>query len=263
MTTLTMADHVAAHEAMYAHYDELCGRLTTEELAIPSLCPDWDVRGVLSHVIGVEHVLDGWAPAPDEPPPFDRLGAFQAEMADLDPAALATRVAEVTSSRLGHLRSLDPTVVDAPSITPTGIATYGDFLRIRVFDLWVHARDIAIPMGERLDDAGAPAAMALDEVARAIGYIVGKKVGLPDGMSAVFHVIGDVERDLAVVVDGRAVAVDAVESPDVEVTADVETFVMLACGRIDPQARIDSGRISWTGDGEWGERAARNLAYTM
>ena len=41
------------------------------------------------------------------------------------------------------------------------------------------------------------------------------------------------------------------------------TFVLLAAGRIDPQERIDTGRITWSGDAEWGERMARNLAYTM
>ena len=40
------------------------------------------------------------------------------------------------------------------------------------------------------------------------------------------------------------------------------TFVMLAAGRIDPQEQIDAGTITWSGDAEWGERAARNLAYT-
>jgi len=127
----------------------------------------------------------------------------------------------------------------------------------------VHARDIAIPMGEQLDDSGGAAELALAEVAGSIGYIVGKKIGLPDGKSVVFHVTGGVSRDLAVVVDGRARAVEAVEAPDVEVTADVGTFVMLAAGRVDPQEQIDAGAISWTGNAEWGERAARTLAYTM
>ena len=76
------------------------------------------------------------------------------------------------------------------------------------------------------------------------------------------HVTGGVERDIAVVVDGKARPVDSVADPDVEVTADVETFVLLAAGRIDPQTRIDDGRITWSGDAEWGERMARNLAYT-
>ena len=42
-----------------------------------------------------------------------------------------------------------------------------------------------------------------------------------------------------------------------------ETFVMLACGRVDPQERIDSGRVTWRGDAAWGERAARSLRFTM
>ncbi len=66
-----------------------------------------------------------------------------------------------------------------------------------------------------------------------------------------------------VAVDGRAGLVDSVDQPTTELTADTETFIMLACGRIDPQERIDAGRISWTGDAEVGERAARNLRFTM
>ena len=39
--------------------------------------------------------------------------------------------------------------------------------------------------------------------------------------------------------------------------------MQLACGRIDPEQAIAAGRITWTGDNEWGGRAARNLAFTM
>jgi len=158
---------------------------------------------------------------------------------------------------------MDPAVVDEPSITPAGLRTYGAFLQIRIFDMWVHARDIAIPLGEQLDNTGPGAEIALAEVAGSIGYIVGKKIGLPDGMSIVFHVNEGVEDDLGVLVDGRARVVDELDSPDVEVTADLQTFMMLAAGRVDPQAQIDAGKISWTGDDQWGEAAARNLAYTM
>ena len=77
-----------------------------------------------------------------------------------------------------------------------------------------------------------------------------------------FHVEGDGGRDIAVAVTGRAAVVDSLAEPWAEVTADVTTFMMLAAGRIEPQAQIDAGRITWSGDAEWGERAARNLAYT-
>ena len=262
MTTRTLTDYVSAHQALFDTYVGWCRDFSSDDLATQSLCPDWDVRGVVAHAIGVETVLDGWAPSTDSPPPFERMGEFAAAVADLDPAGLASTVSEVTTSRLNHLRSMAPGVVDAPSMTPTGVATYGDFLRIRLFDLWVHARDIAIPLGRPLDDGGIAAELALDVVGRAIGYIAGKKVGLPDGHSAVVHVTGDVERDIAVVVEGRARPVETVDGPDVELTADVETFILLAAGRVDPQQRIDDGRIRWSGDAEWGEHMARNLAFT-
>jgi hypothetical protein len=39
--------------------------------------------------------------------------------------------------------------------------------------------------------------------------------------------------------------------------------MLLACGRIDPEAAIASGKIRWTGDDEIGGRAARNLRFTI
>lgn len=263
MTVHTTTDFLSAHESLFATYTGWCDGFSAEDLATQSLCPDWDVRGVLGHAIGVETVLDGWEPSTESPPPFGKMAEFDAAIADLDPSGVASAVAEATSSRLAHLRSLDADVAAKPSITPVGVRTYGDFLRIRVFDLWVHAHDIAIPAGRSVAPAPIATEMALAEVAGAIGYIMGKKVGLPDGMSAVVHVTGDAERDIAVVVDGKARAVDSVDHPDVELTADVETFVLLAAGRIDPQSRIDEGKITWSGEPEWGERMARNLAYTM
>ena len=150
-----------------------------------------------------------------------------------------------------------------PRWTPVGEKTYGRFLAIRVFDFWVHERDITTPLGLPTDDSGPRAEIALAEVEGSLGYIVGKKIGLPDGTSIVFHLTGPIERDLAVQVDGRAKLVDQIANPDVELTTDMLTFMQLACGRIDPQAQIDAGKITWTGNQELGDRAARSLAFTM
>ncbi|MEM8620537.1 MAG: maleylpyruvate isomerase family mycothiol-dependent enzyme [Actinomycetota bacterium] len=263
MATRTMNDFIAAHKTLYAAYDSWCAGFSIDDLAVASLCPAWDVRDVVAHTIGVESVLDGWEPSTESPPPFDKMGDFAAVLAGIEPDGVARHVGAVTSSRLAHLRSMDMGAADAPSITPTGVKTYGDFLRIRVFDMWVHAHDVALPLGLPFDDGGVAAEIALDEVVGALGYIVGRKVGLPDGMSLVVHVTGEVDRDVAVIVEGKARVVDEVATPDVELTADVETFVLLAAGRVDPQRRIDGGRIAWTGDAEWGERVARTLVYTM
>ena len=136
-------------------------------------------------------------------------------------------------------------------------------MEIRIFDFWVHERDITTPLGRSTDDTGARAEIALAEVEGSLGYIVGKKVGLPDGRSIVFHLSGPLARDIAVVVDGRARVVEKISPPDVEIWTDTLTFIQLACGRIDPQEPIDLGTILWRGDAELGERAARNLRFTM
>ncbi|MEZ5166122.1 MAG: maleylpyruvate isomerase family mycothiol-dependent enzyme [Acidimicrobiales bacterium] len=261
-----MTDFVDAHRRLFAHYDDLCARLDDARMATPSLCPGWDVRAVITHTIGVEHVLAGWAPSTEVPPPFEKLGSFEQELVGLDRAGFAESIAATSSARLAELEAMSPGVLAQPSITPTGIATYGRFLQVRVFDLWVHARDIALPLGEATDDTGFAAEAALQEVDDSVGYIVGKKIGLPEGMTIVFSIEGEgddaVRRDIAVQVDGRATRVDSIGDPDVTIHSDVATFVMLAAGRIDPQKQIDAGRITWSGDAAWGERAARNLAYT-
>ncbi len=264
MTTWTLADFVPAYEDLFATYLEWVDGFDAEDLATQSLCPEWDVRGVIGHTIGVEALLDGWTPSTETPPPFERVSDVDDAIADRDPAAVATEIHRVLASRLDHLRSLPSDASDAPSMTPLGMATYGRFLRVRAFDLWVHAYDIAVPLNRPVTVGPRADAIALDEVASAIGYIVGKKVGLPDGMSAVVHVTGENARDIAAaVVNGKGRPVASVEDPDVEVTADLETFVLLAAGRLDPQERIDADRITWTGDAEWGEQMARNLAYII
>ena len=134
---------------------------------------------------------------------------------------------------------------------------------MRIFDFWVHERDIAAPLGWPSDDSGPCAEIALAQVEGSLGYIVGKKIGLPDGASIVFHLTGPVKRDLAVVVEGRARAVAHVEHPDVELTLDAMTFIQLAAGRIDPQRQIDAGLVTWSGNDQLGDRAARNLRFTI
>ena len=127
----------------------------------------------------------------------------------------------------------------------------------------MHERDITTPLGRATDDGGIAAELALDQVENSIGYIVGKKVGLPDGRSITFDLTGPVTRQLHVRVDGRAKKVDQLDDPDVVVTTDSTTFIQLACGRIDPQTQIDAGTVTWKGDDELGDRAARNLRFTM
>ena len=248
----------------YTAIENLCAVMSPAQWRAQSLCPDWTVRAVIGHLASVEQMLAGWLPgSADELPPVDRVTAFAQQAADLDDAGFAALVAETFGQRRADLAALSEDDLGRPSWTPVGPASYGSFMAIRVFDFWVHERDITTPLGWPTDDSDARAEMALAEVERSLGYIVGKKAGFPDGSSIVFRLTGPLRRDLYVMVDGRATVVPHIDRPDTELSTDSVTFVQLACGRIDPQAQIDAGRVRWTGDDELGRRAARNLRYTM
>jgi uncharacterized protein (TIGR03083 family) len=253
-----------ALEGSFDAIETLGANLTSAEWETPSLCPEWTVRGVFEHVVGIENALVTWVPSSaDAPPPFNLAGTFAKEVAELDAPAFVQRVRDVLARRREDLHVLHPSDLARPSWTPVGPGTYGRFMEIRVFDFWVHERDITTALGRSTDDTGVRAEIALAEVEGSLGYIVGKKVGLPDGRSIVFHLSGPLARDIAVVVDGRARVVESISQGDVEIWTDTLTFMQLACGRIDPQKPIDLGTIRWRGDAELGERAARNLRFTM
>jgi len=251
-------------EQCYDAIEAVCTRLDSAQWRAQSLCPDWTARDVISHLGMMERVMTGWLPASaDEAPPLDRIAPYQAEVAGLSDAAFADRIRGIFADRRADLAKLTDADLDLPSWTPIGPRAYGGFLEIRIFDFWVHERDITSPLGWPTEDDGRRAEIALGQVESSIGYIVGKKVGLPDGTSIVFHLTGPIWRDIAVVVDGRARRVDRVDVPTVELTTDSTTFIQLAGGRIDPEEQINAGTVSWTGDAELGDRAARNLRFTI
>ena len=252
-------------EACFKEIMEFCADLDDAEWGIQSLCPDWTVREAIAHTVGVEDALGGWEINDREMPPFQKMADFTDASAAMAPDEFRSRAHDILRARSAELAALSDADLEKASFTPVGVQPYHRFLHIRIFDLWVHVRDCAIPLGRATDDTGPAAEIALGEVVGSIGYIAGKKIGLPDGMSMRIDLTGPIEGQIGVVVDGRAKAVDGADlaDPDVVLTTESTTFIMLACGRIDPQEKIDAGAISWTGDAEWGERAARSLRFTM
>lgn len=244
--------------------DALFDGLSDEQWATTSLCPGWSTRDIMIHLGAVEHMLVGEAPGSMvDSLPFGKVADWINDVESLDDAGVLDRYRQVIATRRGEVARLTEADLALPSATPVGPGTYGRFMAIRVFDFWVHEQDIRRPLGLPGHRSGAAAEMAIDEVHRSLPYIIGKKVGLPDGASITIEIDGGVERSMHVAVTGRAGLVDHLDAPDVVLRADSTTFALLACGRIDPQGAIDDGSISWSGDATWGDAAARNLAFTM
>ena len=82
-------------------------------------------------------------------------------------------------------------------------------MRIRHYDCFMHEHDIRDALGEspRLDPKDLRS--ATDEVATGLGYIVGRRAGMPNGSRVRFDLTGPVNRTYLVSVDGRAALVES------------------------------------------------------
>ena len=258
---MTTEATLANLDATWTALDAVAASLTPEQWAAQSLCPDWTMHGVVVHATSIEQILIGWPPGGDAP--FAQIGPVHRELAAMTPDELLARFRDVVAQRRAELDAMGEDDFATTGPTPVGPATYARFMDIRMFDNWVHERDIRVPLGIPGDDDGPTGESALDEVHQSLGYIVGKKIGLEDGKSIAFDLTGPVVRRMLVRVDGRAAVVDELPNPDATITTDSLTFMLLACGRIDPEAPIADGRVTWTGDDEIGGRAARNLRFTI
>jgi uncharacterized protein (TIGR03083 family) len=242
---------------------DLLGQLEESEWQVPSLCPAWQVRQVVSHLDGIEEALTRWRPSGNTPAPFEIVGRVFDEVGDWPPDRLLARFRAVLAGRRAELLVAEPSLFDEVSWTPVGVQTYGRFMAIRNFDFWVHEQDIRIPLGRTGHTSGPAAELALDEVRRSFGYIVGKRAGIPDGSSVLVELTGPIEAHLGAVVDGRARVVDDLGHPDAIVRTDFLTFMLLACGRTDPEPHLATGDVELQGNKELAAQLARNLRFTM
>ena len=133
---------------------------------------------------------------------------------------------------------------DAPTQTPVGVAPYRRFMEIRVFDCWLHEQDIRSAIGRPGHEDGPCAEMSVDEVARALGFIVGKQACAPDGSAVTIELIGPVYRAVHVAVDERAAVVAKLDRPATATLHIPSTvFVRLAGGRADALPGLDTIRL--------------------
>ena len=271
-TKLPKESVVAGLHDVWQRLDDLLAGLDDADWERSTCLPGWDVKAIVAHVIGTENVLLGAAqPAVEvseatHPHVRNDIGKFNEAwveaLSSQPPALLLARFRGDVARRKQALADMSPEAWDAVSFTPAGQDTYGRFMRIRVFDQWMHELDIRDAVGEPGGDEGPAAELALDEMAAAMGFVVGKKAGAPQGARVRFALTGDAARTIDVEVAERAAVVESLSGPPtVTLTMPAGVFARLGGGRADPitlrhQVTID-------GDVDLGERVVANLAYTV
>jgi uncharacterized protein (TIGR03083 family) len=274
MTTRLPKDPtIAALVEEWAAIDGLLAELDDGDWHRPTALPGWDVQAVVAHVVGTESMLAGVPTPPADVAVADLahvrndIGAVNEPwvlaLAGLAPAEVREQLRAVVEQRTAALFALTDEEWDGEGFTPAGPDTYGRFMRIRVFDCWMHEQDVrdAVGLPGHLD--GPAVELALDEMVTAMGFVVGKRAGAPDGARVTLALTGDAARDVHVAVDGRAAVVPELDRPaSVVVITDVHTFTRLAGGRTHWEA-VDADLIAIEGDQALGARILANLAYTI
>jgi uncharacterized protein (TIGR03083 family) len=257
----------------WAAIADLCAGLSDEQWHTATDCPGWTVKDNVSHIIGTELALAGEKLPDVELADRSHLKNPIGEANELwiearrgtAPADVLAEFRAVTDRRLAALRAMSQADFDADSWTPAGQATYGRFMQIRVFDCWMHEQDIREAVGLPGHEAGTPAEVSLDEITTAVGFLVGKRAGAPDGARVRIALEGGVMRELLVEVTGRAAVVPALSGPPTaEVTMPFTLFMRLCGGRTTAEAALADGTIGLGGpDGELARRIATSLPFTI
>jgi uncharacterized protein (TIGR03083 family) len=263
---------VPALVAEWSSIGRLLTSLSPPQWAVPTALPGWSVQDNVSHLIGTESALAGQAPPAGDgdvrglPHVRNDIGAVNEQwvqgLRQESPAAMIERFRAITATRRAALEGMSREEFDAPSWTPAGPGTYSRFMRIRVFDCWMHEQDIRDAVGLPGNDDGPCAQVALSEIADALGYIVGKRAAAPDGATVTIELTGPAAVTWHVLVDGRARRVDARPGPaTTTLRMSSHLFSRLAGGRVPVAERLAD--ITITGDQELGTRVAHALPFTI
>lgn len=273
VTRLPKSDVLSTLFALWTDIDRLVTDLPEVRWDTPVPLPAWQVRDVVAHIIGTESLLLG-VPTPQVDVsgaehvhnPIGALNeAWVQYLSGETGAELLTRFRDVTEQRRTMLTAMSEDDWNAVTDTPAGPDSYGRFMRVRAFDCWMHEQDIREALGRPSTDAelSSPvAALALDEMAASMGFVVGKKGQAPNGSRVALELTGPLVRTIRVAVDGRASVVDEFDgAPTTVIRIDGLQFTRRGGGR--PLTTARPAGIEYEGDVEVGQRVVENLAYVI
>lgn len=276
VTKLDKSEVLAGLFAVWDDIDALLDGLTEAEWHAASPLPGWDVKALVAHMIGTESFLAG-VPAPQPDIDVSTLEHVRNDIGVMNECwvrhlgseagtDVLARFRDIISDRRKALTSMSDEDWDAVTPTPVGPESYGRFMRVRVFDCWMHEQDIrqALSRPPSDDTLRCPAAeLSLDEIAATMGYIVGKRAKAPEGSRVLFELTGPVARDIRVSVDGRARLVDDFggREPTATIRLDGLQFTRLSGGR--PMSPARSQDIALGGDRDVATQVVENLNFVI
>jgi uncharacterized protein (TIGR03083 family) len=274
VTELDKSDVLSGLFATWDSLDRLLIGLSEQQWQTQTPLPGWCVHDVVAHIIGTESVLQGIS-TPDADIDVTTLAHVRNDVGVANEcwvrhlsaesgADVHQRFRAVTADRRKTLTDMSVDDWNAPTLTPVGPDSYGRFMRVRVFDCWMHEHDIRDALDEQAsgaDLAGPAVRLTLDEMATSMGYVIGKLGKAPDGSRVAIELTGPLARTIRVLVDGRARVVDDFdrEEPTSMIRLDGVLFTRLAGGRADTGV---SG-VELGGDQEVGARIVEHLNYTI
>jgi uncharacterized protein (TIGR03083 family) len=251
---------------------ELVSPLTEGEWNRPSGLPGWSVRDVVSHVIGVECEVLG-DPRPIHTLPVDlwhvktehqRYMEVQVDIRRHHTGPEMTGELEYTLIRRGRQQRNDERTPETKVRGPLGREiTLGDSMRNRAFDVWVHEQDLRRALGKpgNLDSPGA--SVARDVLLERLAKVVAKDAAAPPDSVVVVDVTGpmDFMRTVRVDEQGRGTVDGRVSlAPTVTLSADWETYLRLATGRVRYAAVADQVKLE--GDNPLAQAVLTHFAVT-
>jgi uncharacterized protein (TIGR03083 family) len=255
-------------------WSELGHGITETQWKTQTDLPAWSVQDNLSHLIGIERLLEGFPAAPRRDPPEgseshvrNTIGDFNENEVELrrglPGAAVLAEWDELIATREHTLAAAEAAYYAQPMITPVGPGTMTDFLSVRIVDCWVHEQDARRALDMPGNESGAAAEHSIDRLLRSLPMVVGKRAACPEGCAVEFELTGPVRRHVTCEVrDGRAVVVDhPARPPRATVAMDSQTYVVLANGRrpVDDVADRVTVTATETAGDELGRRVVGGL----
>jgi uncharacterized protein (TIGR03083 family) len=276
VTTLDKPDVLNGLFTVWDSIDALLVGLSETEWRAPTPLPGWCVQAVVSHIIGTESFLDG-IPAPEPDIDVKALDHVRNDVGAMNECwvrhlggqsgdSVLQRYRAVTEGRRKVLQAMSEEDWNAETLTPAGPDSYGRFMRIRVFDCWMHEQDIRMAIGRPSSDAeleGSASRLSLDEVAATLGFVVGKLAKAPDGSRIQFDLTGPLARSIRVNVDGRAQVVQDFGGlePTATVRVDALQFTRLAGGR--PMCPARAQDVELGGERDAAARIVERLNFVI